>query len=69
MTMDNNEKLAAFAGLAEKSLMSGGLVNVVFHSPAAGDILKAKGTSKTIAGKTVPDEITDIQQDQVCDTA
>ncbi len=53
MTMDNNEKLAAFAGLAEKSLMSGGLVNVVFHSPAAGDILKAKGTSKTIAGKTV----------------
>ena len=51
--MDNNEKLTAFAGLVQKSLISGGLVNVVFHSPAAGDILKAKGTSKNIAGKTV----------------
>ncbi|MBO5128195.1 MAG: methyltransferase, partial [Clostridia bacterium] len=51
--MDNNEKLAAFAGLTEKSLISGGLVNVVFHSPASGDALKAKGTPKTIAGKTV----------------
>ena len=51
--MDNNEKLTAFAGLVQKSLTSGGLVNVVFHSPAAGDILKAKGTSKNIAGKTV----------------
>jgi len=53
MRMDNNEKLAAFAGLTEKSLLSGGLVNVVFHSPASGDALKAKGTPKTIAGKTV----------------
>lgn len=53
MSMDNNEKLAAFAGLTEKSLISGGLVNVVFHSPASGDALKAKGTPKTIAGKTV----------------
>ena len=53
MSMDNNEKLAAFAGLTEKSLIAGGLVNVVFHSPASGDALKAKGTPKTIAGKTV----------------
>ena len=53
MSMDNNEKLTAFAGLTEKSLISGGLVNVVFHSPASGDALKAKGTPKTIAGKTV----------------
>ncbi len=51
--MDNSEKLRAFAGLVQKSLISGGLVNVVFHSPAAGELLKAKGTSKTIAGKTV----------------
>lgn len=48
-----NEKLASFAGLVRKSLTSGGLVNVVFHSPAAGEILKAKGTPKSIAGKTV----------------
>ncbi len=53
MSMDNNEKLAAFAGLVRKSLISGGLVNVVFHSPASGDILKAKGTPKNIAGKAV----------------
>ena len=53
MSMDNNEKLAAFAGLTEKSLIAGGLVNEVFHSPASGDALKAKGTPKTIAGKTV----------------
>ena len=53
MSMENNEKLTAFAGLVRKSLISGGLVNVVFHSPAAGEILKAKGTAKTIAGKTV----------------
>ena len=52
--MDNNEKRSAFAGLVQKSLLSGGLVNVVFHSPASGcDALKAKGTAKTIAGKPV----------------
>ncbi len=51
--METNEKRLAFAGLVKKSLLSGGMVNVVFHSPAAGDVLKAKGTPKTIAGKTV----------------
>ncbi len=51
--METNEKRRAFAELVKKSLRSGGLVNVVFHSPVAGDVLKAKGTPKTIAGKTV----------------
>ncbi len=51
--METNEKRTVFAELVKKSLLSGGLVNVVFHAPAAGDVLKAKGTPKTIAGKTV----------------
>lgn len=65
MTMENNEKLAAFAGLVQKSLASGGLVNVVFHSPGAGDVLKAKGTSKTIAGKTVMQIETSLTEGRV----
>ena len=64
--MDNNEKLSAFAGLVQKSLLSGGLVNVVFHSPVSGcDALKAKGTSKTIAGKPVLQVETSLTEGRV----
>ncbi len=63
--MENNEKLSAFAGLVQRSLTSGGLVNVVFHSPAAGDALKAKGTSKAIAGKTVLQVETSLTEGRV----
>ncbi len=64
--MDNNEKLSAFAGLVQKSLTSGGLVNVVFHSPASGcDALKAKGTVKTIAGKPVLQVETSLTEGRV----
>ena len=64
--MDNNEKLSAFAGLVQKSLLSGGLVNVVFHSPVSGcDALKAKGTVKTIAGKPVLQVETSLTEGRV----
>ncbi|MBQ4590437.1 MAG: SAM-dependent methyltransferase [Clostridia bacterium] len=64
--MDNNEKLSAFAGLVQRSLLSGGLVNVVFHSPVSGcDALKAKGTVKTIAGKPVLQVETSLTEGRV----
>lgn len=52
--MDKSEKLLAFVGLVEKSLSSGGLKNVVFHSPSvSGEIQKARGTIKNISGGRV----------------
>lgn len=65
MSMEINEKLTAFAALVQKSLTSGGLVNVTFHSPASGDALKAKGTPKTIAGKTVLQVETSLTEGRV----
>lgn len=52
--MDKSEKLGSFVELVEKSISSGGLINVVFHSPSvAGEIQKAKGTIKNISGGRV----------------
>ncbi len=47
------KKREEFASLAEKSALSGNLVNVVFHSPSGGDVLKAKGTLRVIGGARV----------------
>ncbi len=60
-----NEKITAFAELVQKSLSSGGFVNVVFHSPAAGDRLKAKGTAKAIGGKTILQVETSLTEGRV----
>lgn len=48
-----NEKLAAFLALVQKSAVSGGLRSVVFHSPASGDCQKEKGSLKRIGGTPV----------------
>lgn len=48
-----NEKITKFADLAEKSARAGSLLSVTFHSPSAGDLLKAKGTLKKIGGEDV----------------
>ncbi len=49
-----NDKIAAFADLTQKSADCGSLVNIVFHSPISGtDMLKAKGTLRSISGETV----------------
>lgn len=47
------EKRKQFACAVQKSAVSGNLVNVVFHAPAEGDVLKAKGVLKIIGGKPV----------------
>lgn len=46
-------KLEQFAAAAQRSARSGNLINVVFHAPASGDVLKARGELRTIAGKRV----------------
>ncbi len=45
-----NSKTEEFLALVEKSAAHGTLVNVVFHSPKAGEKLKAKGVLKKISG-------------------
>ena len=46
-------KTEAFAALIQKSATAGTMRNIVFHSPRAGDVLKAKGTLRYIAGENV----------------
>lgn len=51
--MIDSEKISSFAELVRKSVEGRTLVNVVFHSPVAGDRLKARGSVKAIGGKRV----------------
>ena len=48
-----SEKITAFAALLRQSAEAGTLGNVTFHSPAAGDALKCRGSLRRIGGKTV----------------
>ncbi len=48
-----NEKITSFVALVKKSIEEGSFVSLTFHSPSAGDCLKAKGKLKQIGGKTV----------------
>ncbi|MBR5252546.1 MAG: SAM-dependent methyltransferase [Clostridia bacterium] len=49
-----NEKITSFALLLKKSAECGSLVNIVFHSPEKkGEMLKAKGTLRSIGGECV----------------
>lgn len=48
-----NEKIIKFVSLIEKSIESGTLLSVTFHSPLHGEMLKAKGIPKKIGGENV----------------
>ncbi len=50
---DASTKREEFARAVERSAASGNLVNVVFHAPSEGDVLKAKGTLRKIGGSPV----------------
>lgn len=52
--MENNEKINELAALTAKSLKSGGLVNIVFHSPISGrEEQKMRGTGRVISSERV----------------
>ncbi|MBR2723919.1 MAG: SAM-dependent methyltransferase, partial [Ruminococcus sp.] len=48
-----NEKILHFASIAELSVKSNTLKNLVFSAPSGGDVLKIKGTLKRFSGDTV----------------
>ena len=60
-----NEKITAFASLAEKSATAGTLLNIVFHSPKSSDELKAKGILRSVSGKTVVQIETSLTEGRV----
>lgn len=60
-----DEKIKAFASLAEKSATAGTLCNIVFHSPKAGDMLKAKGTLRSVSGEDVVQFETSLTEGRV----
>ena len=60
-----DEKIKAFAFLAEKSATAGTLCNIVFHSPKSGDMLKAKGTLRSVSGEDVVQFETSLTEGRV----
>ena len=48
-----NEKIVSFSTFVKTSAEAGTLLNVVFHSPSGGDVLKSKGTLRSIRGASV----------------
>ncbi len=60
-----SEKIHSFAAELTLSAESGGLQNVVFHSPTAGDVLKIRGTLKRIGDKNVIQMETSLTEGRV----